>query len=96
MPYLTRPTTARTRVIVGNVAEQRSTVLLVNIGKASHDLHLVLQELAVVWRVQGQHPILIKGDWGFVALVYCIYLAFEATVPLTVDARCPYLSILMG
>ena len=46
--YLTWPTTTRTLITVSNIAEQRLIVLLINIGKASHNLYLVLQGSAVV------------------------------------------------
>jgi len=96
MLYPTWPTVTRTRITISDVAEQCSAAPLVNIGEASHDLHLVLQGSVVVWRVQGQHPILTKDDWGSIALVYYICPAFEVIVPPTTDSRCPHLSIPLG
>ena len=96
MSYLTQPITARTGITVSDVAEQCSTAPFINMGEASYDLYLVLQGSAVVWRVQGQYSLLAKGDWGFASLVCYICSSFEATVPLTVDARCSYLSIPLG
>ena len=96
IPYPRRLTVTSVQVTIGDVVQQYSIAPLIDMGKASHDLHLVPQGLATVWRVQGQHPLLTKGDWGPAAYVRYIRLAFEATVPPITDARCSHLSIPLG
>jgi hypothetical protein len=65
-------------------------------GEASDDLYSIPQRLAVVRGLQGQHPVLAKGDWGSAVRLHCICDTSTLDVSPLADAEGLNLSVCMG
>ncbi|KFY83223.1 hypothetical protein V498_08219 [Pseudogymnoascus sp. VKM F-4517 (FW-2822)] len=78
------------------MAQYSTTTPFVPVGEASNDLYSIPQRPAAVGGLQGQHPVLAKGDWGSAIGLHCICNTSTLDVSPSADTEGLDLSVCMG